>query len=132
MNVLFGNAEETRDEDPDGRKREEGNGAEAEDSNIEGSDEFFSIRIVREDGRGEEGFFEHDNVFYRARRVRSRVGLFLGAGRLLPDGVHPATDSFSHRTDMFNVVTTPVPLFFFSAFFAFIDDRCFVHEEFLS
>lgn len=81
--------------------------------------------------RGEKDI-EHDNVFYRARRVRSRVGLFLGAGRLLPDGVHPATDSFSHRTDMFNVVTTPVPLFFFSAFFAFIDDRCFVHEEFLS
>ena len=72
---LFGNAEETSDEDPDGRKREKGNGAEAEDSNIEGSDELFSIRIVREDGCGEEGFFEHDNVFYRARMGESRIGL---------------------------------------------------------
>ncbi len=75
---------------------------------------------------------EHDNVFYRARVGWSRVGLFLGADRRLPDGVHPAADSFSHRADMFDVVTTPVPLFFFSAFFAFIDDRCFVHEGFLS
>ena len=73
--MLFGNAEEPRDDDPDGCNGEDGDGAEAKDSNIDGSDEFFSIGIVREDGRGEVGFFEHDNGFYRARMGESRIGL---------------------------------------------------------